>query len=270
MEPGRLQRVHERFHKHREVATRIARAVRRRMAGAGGVDDRELQSFADEGLYDAARLFHGPEEEFLRYASVRIRGAVKDGLRAIGKLPRKWYRQIAAGEREPVTFAGLEAVDQQLSAAHGDPQAEIVEAIVLRDGIVALNAALPRLGPRDRDIIERILRGDGVTTVGRYLGVSEPRAVQLRQQAIAHVRRLLSDPSARFCLKCGRTVRPEWSGCLRCDRDPRRRSKLPHVALTPEQQVAARAMRDMGHMTMRSIARVLRVSIPSIEEALGQ
>jgi RNA polymerase sigma factor for flagellar operon FliA len=95
---------------HLEMVERIALAARRRFGAAADVD--EMRSFAMLGLataidhYDAARGV-----PFATYASIRIRGAVYDGLAGASWFPRRLRRQISFYRR----------ADELLAAAADDP-----------------------------------------------------------------------------------------------------------------------------------------------------
>jgi RNA polymerase sigma factor for flagellar operon FliA len=94
-----------RFHAELDLVDLIARQLGRRVSRSVTLDD--LRSFGREGLLQAARSFdpsHGVP--FRRWANVRVRGAMMDGLRQWGALPRRLYRELRA----------LEAADRVLEA----------------------------------------------------------------------------------------------------------------------------------------------------------
>jgi RNA polymerase sigma factor for flagellar operon FliA len=90
-----------RFHAELDLVDIIARQLVRTIGKASTLDD--LQSFGREGLLKAARSFDASRGvPFRRWANVRIRGAMIDGVRAWGNLPRRVYRElrgIEAGDR---------------------------------------------------------------------------------------------------------------------------------------------------------------------------
>ncbi|MDP9035031.1 MAG: sigma-70 family RNA polymerase sigma factor [Myxococcota bacterium] len=91
----------------------IARQVGRRVASSITLDD--LRSFGREGLLQAARTFDESRGvPFRRWANVRIRGAMIDGVRQWGNLPRRIYRELRAMEAGD---AMLEAYDEENAAA---------------------------------------------------------------------------------------------------------------------------------------------------------
>lgn len=84
-----------------ELVDRIARRIAREMGARLSLD--ELLSFGREGLLDAARKFDADRGvPFRGYASIRIRGAIIDGVRTNARLPRRTHERLnalAAGNR---------------------------------------------------------------------------------------------------------------------------------------------------------------------------
>lgn len=75
----------------------VARQMRRRIAPTATVDD--LRSFGRDGLLSAARTFDESRGvPFRRWANLRIRGSMIDGVRQWGRLPRRLYRELRALE----------------------------------------------------------------------------------------------------------------------------------------------------------------------------
>jgi RNA polymerase sigma factor for flagellar operon FliA len=94
-----------RFHAELDLVDLIARQLGRRISRSVTLDD--LRSFGREGLLQAARSFDASRGvPFRRWANVRVRGAMLDGLRQWGALPRRLYRELRA----------LEAADHVLEA----------------------------------------------------------------------------------------------------------------------------------------------------------
>lgn len=83
------------------LVDRIARRLARELGGRSPLD--ELLSFGREGLLDAARKFDVERGvPFRGYASIRIRGAIIDGVRSNSRLPRRAHERLnglAAGNR---------------------------------------------------------------------------------------------------------------------------------------------------------------------------
>jgi RNA polymerase sigma factor for flagellar operon FliA len=82
-----------RFHRERDLVDIIALQIKRQMGVPMSVP--ELRSFGDEGLLDAARTFDESRGvPFRRFANLRVRGAIIDGLRSWTDLPRGVYQQL--------------------------------------------------------------------------------------------------------------------------------------------------------------------------------
>jgi len=95
---------------HLVMVERIVYAMRRRFGQAADVD--EMRSFALLGLATAIDNFDASRGvAFSVYASVRIRGAVYDGLVGASWFPRRLLRQIAFYRK----------ADEMLAQADGDP-----------------------------------------------------------------------------------------------------------------------------------------------------
>lgn len=112
-----------------EVVGLLARQLRRSFGSHVTVED--LSSHGSEALLMAARTFD-PERgiPFRRWANLRIRGAMMDGIRSQGNLPKRVYRKVRAmqladeareGQLEDVAPTTPEAadaaLDQKLSAS---------------------------------------------------------------------------------------------------------------------------------------------------------
>jgi RNA polymerase sigma factor for flagellar operon FliA len=91
----------------------LARQVARAVGAYAELDD--LISYGREGLLDAARRFD-PERgvPFRAYASYRVRGAIIDGMRASGGLPRRAFERLVAMRAADRVSAG--AAEDTLAA----------------------------------------------------------------------------------------------------------------------------------------------------------
>src|SRR5262249_27791226 len=101
----------------------LARQLRRSLGVKLDVD--ELASYGHEGLIQAARSFR-PElgVPFRRWANLRIRGAMLDGVRAQAELPRQVYRRLAAieaGDRMHEDLLERDAASAGLTPHAGTP-----------------------------------------------------------------------------------------------------------------------------------------------------
>lgn len=197
----------------------------RRIASAVTLDD--LRSFGREGLLQAARTFdesHGVP--FRRWANVRIRGAMIDGVRKWGDLPRRVYRELRAleaGDRMLETYdeedaagpattpeaadarltaylAGIAtaiAVGSMAAAPHESVDAEgcdktpekLVEDLEL---LTLVRAIVGRLPDRERTLIERHYFGDEtLDAAAASLGLSKSWGSRLHARAIESIAREL-------------------------------------------------------------------------------
>lgn len=223
--PGDAPEVLARFHAELDLVDIVARQIGRRIAAAVTLDD--LRSFGREGLLQAARTFdvsHGVP--FRRWANVRIRGAMIDGVRKWGDLPRRVYRELRAweaGDRILATYdeedrAGPattpEAADARLTAylagiataiamgtmaasphenmdvEGGDETPEkLVEELELSMRVRAIVARLP---DRERTLIERHYFGDEtLDAAAASLGLSKSWGSRLHARAIEIIAREL-------------------------------------------------------------------------------
>jgi RNA polymerase sigma factor FliA len=107
----------------RQVARQIGRGSAASNCGPTTIDD--LRSFGREGLLHAARTFDAARGvPFRRWANLRIRGAIIDGVRQWGTLPRRVYRELrglSAGDT-------LQDVYDQEDAANRAATAEAADA----------------------------------------------------------------------------------------------------------------------------------------------
>lgn len=93
------------FDAHLELCDRAVAAFERRFSQF--VQREELLGFARVGLMQASRRFE-PEQQvpFKGFAALRIRGAIIDGVRQMGSLPRRLYQQLRAYESAHVYASG--------------------------------------------------------------------------------------------------------------------------------------------------------------------
>lgn len=119
--------VLERFQSALDLVEIIARQVGR--AIGHGADLEELKSFGREGLLDAARRFDTERGvPFKAYANYRVRGAVIDGIRSLGRLPRRAHARLN-GYRAASSFSEGALEDAQASPAPGATRADAEAAL---------------------------------------------------------------------------------------------------------------------------------------------
>jgi RNA polymerase sigma factor FliA len=116
----------------------IARQMCRQIGRSADYD--EMVSQGREGLLSAARTFE-PERgvPFRRWANLRVRGAMIDGLRALGTLPRRIYKRlqaIEAGDRVAEAMLEDHAAAPPIDAQRADERlgvylAEVATAMAM-------------------------------------------------------------------------------------------------------------------------------------------
>ncbi len=113
-----------RFRSELDLVDLNARQVARRLA-ASSVTIDDLRSFGQEGLLQAARSFDASRGvPFRRWANLRIRGAMIDGVRQWGQLPRRVYQELRA-----LSAANqLREAQEEENAAHPARTAEAADA----------------------------------------------------------------------------------------------------------------------------------------------
>jgi RNA polymerase sigma factor for flagellar operon FliA len=216
-----------RFHAQLDLVDVNARQLARRLA-APSVTLDDLRSFGREGLLAAARTFDESRGvPFRRWANLRIRGAIVDGLRQWGNLPRRVYRELQAlsaaeslreeQEQEdaanPVTspeaadarltqyLAGLAtamAVGTIASSPTGESDdatsrevspEEAAMVTELRETVRAVVAALP---DSERTLVERYyFAGETLDQAAASIGLSKSWGSRLHARAIETIAREL-------------------------------------------------------------------------------
>jgi RNA polymerase sigma factor for flagellar operon FliA len=212
-----------RFHAELDLVDLNARQVARRLAAAPATFD-DLRSFGREGLLQAARTFDASRGvPFRRWANMRIRGAMIDGVRQWGQLPRRVYRELRAmemaddvqealGEENatiPATTA--EAADKRLASyLAGIATAIAVGSMESHDGIAdgrdpspeelaakaelveRVRAIVLRLPDAERTLIERhYFAEETLDQAAASLGLSKSWGSRLHARAIERIAREL-------------------------------------------------------------------------------
>jgi RNA polymerase sigma factor for flagellar operon FliA len=210
---------------HMQLVRRLARRVARTLPPHVGVDD--LVGAGALGLVDAARKYDPSRGiAFDAYASIRIRGAIIDQLRAIDFVPRKVRGRDHTIEktRQAAVRAGRPGTDDEVeirlgiapgelrdwsalgrpsfvaydSAAEDDQgipstQPAVDEVVEGREMISAMRGAITRL-PEKLQTVLSLYYVEGLTLreIGQVLGVTESRVCQMHGVAVLKLRELLS------------------------------------------------------------------------------
>lgn len=206
----------------------VKRVVRQLALQASQVLDREdMEQIGLLGLLDSLRRYGEPDEQFARFASLRIRGAILDELRRLDWRPRTVRQQshrVRDGIRELTRKLGREPQESEILAATGlDAQgyqdhltaqtSEAIESLdsLLQDGQESLagssrsaedqvlrerllTQALARLDERERLVLTLYyLHELSLKEIALVLEVSDARVCQLSKQAIAKACRFLTE-----------------------------------------------------------------------------
>jgi RNA polymerase sigma factor (sigma-70 family) len=236
MDTARASRL---FHDHRSLSLRLAKAFFRKV-GVFGVQYEELRSAADEGLFDAARRFDGPEAEFTIYAKVRVRGSIYDCLRLLDRVSRVTRKRL--GSR-----ASAE-VDVDDIPTDGDPEQLFGELEAFARWRALLESGSGVLSKREREVLALLLEERSQISIAVQLGTTESYVSQLRREIIrrvqAHIRGAPPPPRSR-------------------EREPRSR----HMITDEFCQRVGKMRYDEG-LRMKQIAKALSCSITTVRRAL--
>ncbi len=213
--------IEERVREGLPVVAMLARQLRRQLGAR--LDVSELESMGNEGLLDAARSFDPSRGvPFRRWANLRARGAMFDGLRSSGGLPRAAYRKLRALEAADRVQDGrveddansppasAEAADKRLSeslsgmamamaagflSASSDGLDRVMDEDVSPEDAVAekelldvVRSIIAKRPDAERQLLERHYFG-GITfdEAARELGLSKSWASRLHARALEAV-----------------------------------------------------------------------------------
>jgi RNA polymerase sigma factor for flagellar operon FliA len=213
-----------RFRAELDLVDVNARQVARRIPSSSTTLD-DLRSFGQEGLLQAARSFDASRGvPFRRWANLRIRGAMIDGVRQWGQLPRRVYQELRAmaaadqmqeaydeedGARQARTpeaadgrltsyLAGL-ATAMALGSISGEPREAIdaderdptpEEVVARAELVVRVREIVARLPDAERTLIDRHYFGDEtLDQAAASLGLSKSWGSRLHARAIEAIAR---------------------------------------------------------------------------------
>jgi RNA polymerase sigma factor for flagellar operon FliA len=164
----------------------------------------EVSAAALFGLWQAALTKHRLAfEEFEAFASVRIRGAILDEIRANDRLPRRARKNLG-----PVKFFSIEsAQDEGHGHSHENQllamfavQPDADDKLFIKERLAMVAPAIAQLRRRERDILARLMRRAPVE-VARDLGVSEARISQIHSRIVGKLQHSLGLAPARVLAK---------------------------------------------------------------------
>jgi RNA polymerase sigma factor for flagellar operon FliA len=200
-----------RFQAELDLVDIVARQTARRLSAVVTVDD--LRSFGREGLLHAARSFDPSRGvPFRRWANVRVRGAMIDGVRQWGTLPRQAYRELKALEAGDALIEqydeddaarpaqSAEDADSRLSSflagmataiAVGSmggadtPEATPEELLGDAEMLERVRMAVAKLPDQERHMVERhYFEGERLDQAAAALGLSKSWGSRLHARAI--------------------------------------------------------------------------------------
>ena len=181
--------IEEVLKKHFVKIRSMARWMSRGYGGVQNEDDLEAAGWVAVWQcyqrFDTRRL---PEAEFWAFALSRVRGAMLDHLRQIDSLGRHGRGLIKNEKTDKFPWAAFHRVSLS-TARHVSFDADPLEALLKKDQAVEVAELLARLPPRHQQVIRMyFLEGLTLIKIGNQLKVSEGRASQLKQQALALLR----------------------------------------------------------------------------------
>ncbi len=159
----------KRFHKYSYLANQVARGLK----GSGvPFQINELIQWGKIGLWDACNRYEGPEEEFVFYAKVRIRGQIIDEIRK-----EAGYVRRAGVDHQPEYRAIFDndSVDQTLNE----------NKLAARQLLMKVLVRMADLTKREEAIIVKYYF-EGLTQkeLAVQLNISEPRVCQIKTKAV--------------------------------------------------------------------------------------
>jgi RNA polymerase sigma factor FliA len=185
--------VLERFNQTLELVEIIARQVSRAIGRGLELDD--LLSYGREGLLDAARRYEPSRGvPFRAYANYRVRGAIIDGVRRMGRLPRRLHDRLRGLEALGRTSEGvLEDVQQPVPPGTTSAQAELqlTEHLAAMATAMAVGLVASRARGDEGELIAQSQGDDPEEELARaeLLGVVSRAITELPEQEAELVRR---------------------------------------------------------------------------------
>lgn len=125
---------------HLPFVRSVARKLREHLPG---VDLEDLVSFGVQGLLEAAQRYderHGAV--FITFAYYRVRGAMFDGLRSMGWLPRAEYARLRFEERANAYLENLAARDSAPATSEPTVEEDVAALSTALHGVAAVFVTL--------------------------------------------------------------------------------------------------------------------------------
>lgn len=181
---------------YRPLVERIAWKLTRTLPNDVLATGDDLISEGTLGLMQAIEGFDPARNtQFQTYATLRIRGAMVDGLRVLDWVPRLERRREKQGLATPLALGSLDEAVYTTDAGEPVPRGALLEDRAAPAAESRLLAAdtwrelLRGLGQRER-LLLILYYGEGLTLreAGVHIGVSESRASQMLAQALRWIR----------------------------------------------------------------------------------
>jgi RNA polymerase sigma factor for flagellar operon FliA len=151
----------------------------------------DLMAAGMSGLWSALQRHTGSDEHFEWYVRVKIRGAILDELRSQDWLPRR-ARWLMA-EDAPLSVVHLEDVSAYEKNKALTVEVEVVNKSESNYRSRSLRKAIAHLPEREKLIVTlHDIQGLKLKMIAEQLGISEPRASQIRTRAISQLKTLMA------------------------------------------------------------------------------
>jgi RNA polymerase sigma factor for flagellar operon FliA len=189
-----------------ELVDREARFIVQRMSGSALVRLEDLRAFGQEGLLDAARSFDATQGAFAQWASLRIRGAMIDGLRQLGRGPAgrllefrdDWGYGDDGTHCDSVDLTGVpnRGLGKAMPGAGFDTGRLIAqnpeERLARAKANSALHEAVAQLPKAERAVVERYyFEEESIEQVAEALGIGKATASRKLASALGRMERAL-------------------------------------------------------------------------------
>lgn len=199
----------------------VQSALRRLLAEGVQAEREELLAFGRQGLFEAAQRYEPERGEFRRFAYLRVRGAMIDGLRKMGDWSRRGYERVHLLRAADAAAAGCADEDGDPALLSAEQAAErlrqhmasIVTAVTLGvfaesayedEGFTAKDSkltaeelvgeaelrrltreAIEELPEPDRTVVRRFyVDGDKLDDIGAALGHTKSWASRVHTRAL--------------------------------------------------------------------------------------